>query len=111
MTLTTNSTLLLIENDAADSKVIQDILVGDPLDIQSAKSLSEALERLAGKNIVAILLNLFLPDSAGIETFDQIYAGAPPLPILILGNSSVESLAINALQRGAQDYLLKPRLN
>src|SRR6202042_2136079 len=89
MILNTKSTLLLIENDAADSQAIQDILVGDPLDIECAKSLSEALERLAGKNIVAILLNLFLPDSAGIETFDQIYAAAPTLPILILGNSSV----------------------
>ena len=111
MTLTTNSTLLLIENDVADSQVIQDILVGDPLDIQSAKSLSEALERLAGSNIVAILLNLFLPDSEGIETFDRVYAAAPTVPILILGNSSVESLAILALKRGAQDYLLKPHLN
>jgi len=111
MTVNTNSTLLLIENDAADSQAIQDILVGDPLDIQCAKSLSEALERLAGRNIVAILLNLSLPDSEGIETFDQIYAAAPALPILILGNSAVESIAIHAVQRGAQDYLLKPHLN
>jgi diguanylate cyclase (GGDEF)-like protein/PAS domain S-box-containing protein len=111
MTVNANSALLLIENDAADSLAIREMLAGDPLDIQCAESLSGGIERLSGSNIVAILLNLSLPDSKGIETFDNIYAAAPALPILILGDSGVEGLAIQALQRGAQDYLLKPHLN
>lgn len=101
MTVNTNAALLLIENDAADSRAIQEMLAVDPLDIQWAKSLSEGIERLSGRNIAAILLNLFLPDSKGIETFDSIHAAAPTLPILILGDSGVEGLAILALQRGA----------
>jgi diguanylate cyclase (GGDEF)-like protein/PAS domain S-box-containing protein len=109
--MNTTATLLLIENDAPDAQAIRDILADEPLGIKWVRCLSEGVERLTEGNIVAVLLNLSLPDSQGIETFDKIVTAAPTLPILVLGDPAAEDLAIQALQRGAQDYLLKPHLN
>jgi diguanylate cyclase (GGDEF)-like protein/PAS domain S-box-containing protein len=58
-----------------------------------------------------VLLDLFLPDSRGIETFDKIFAAAPQIPILVLIASDDEGVAKLAVQRGAQDFLLKGRLD
>jgi DNA-binding response OmpR family regulator len=108
--MNTTATLLLIENDATDAQAIQGMLADEPLDIKWVRCLSEGIKRLTEGNMVAVLLNLSLPDSQGIETFDKISTAAPTAPILVLGNADVEDLAIEALQRGAQDYLLKPHL-
>src|SRR4029079_5816152 len=78
---------------------------------------SEALQRLAGEGaqgaagLAAILVDLFLLDSQGIETFDRLFRVAPQIPILVLSASQDEDLAKLAVQRGAQDYLLKDRLD
>jgi diguanylate cyclase (GGDEF)-like protein/PAS domain S-box-containing protein len=74
--------------------------------------LSEGLSWLAGKSpVAAIVLDLFLPDSSGIETFDKLLLAARQIPILVLTNSHGEALAKLAVQRGAQDYLLKERID
>jgi diguanylate cyclase (GGDEF)-like protein/PAS domain S-box-containing protein len=69
----------------------------------------EGLERLEGT--AAILVDLLLPDSRGIETFDRLYRAAPNIPILVLIDSQDEDTAKLAVQRGAQDYLFKARLD
>jgi diguanylate cyclase (GGDEF)-like protein/PAS domain S-box-containing protein len=79
----------------------------------------DALNHLAGKNgqpqaiepIGAVLLDLFLPDSAGMETFDRLFHAAPQIPILILTAVQDEDTAKLAVQRGAQEYLLSDRLD
>jgi len=105
--------LLLIEGDPADAKVIQaalaDVRYG-PFDVESVRQLSDAYERLGKEGIGAVLVDLFLPDSQGIETFDKLLLAAPHIPILILSGQGDEDIAMQALQRGAQDYLLKGQL-
>jgi len=61
--------------------------------------------------IAAVLLDLDLSDSQGIDTFDRIFAEAPLIPILILCAEDGETTAREAVQRGAQDYLLKSRVD
>ena len=61
--------------------------------------------------VVAVLLDLFLTDSAGMETFDRLFKAAPHIPILILTAVQDEETAKLAVQRGAQEYLLKDRLD
>ncbi len=58
-----------------------------------------------------MLVDLFLPDSQGIDTFDRLFRAAPQIPILVLSAPEDEELAKLAVQRGAQDYLLKTRLD
>ncbi|HLF12016.1 MAG TPA: EAL domain-containing protein, partial [Gammaproteobacteria bacterium] len=55
--------------------------------------------------------DLALPDSHGVETFDRLFLAAPHIPILVLCASADEDVAKLAVQRGAQDYLLKARLD
>jgi diguanylate cyclase (GGDEF)-like protein/PAS domain S-box-containing protein len=73
--------------------------------VEWVRQLSQGLERLSKKGIAAVLLELLLPDSQGMETFDKLFTAAPDVPILILGGSGNEDLAKQAVARGAQDYL------
>jgi diguanylate cyclase (GGDEF)-like protein/PAS domain S-box-containing protein len=111
-------TILLIQNDASDAAVVRKALSGsDHFHVEWVKRCSEGLDRLAHTdaqkqpNLTAILVDLNLADSHGIETFDQIYRVAPQIPILVLSAAQDEDTAKLAVQRGAQDYLLKSRLD
>ena len=100
--------ILLIENDPATVDKIRAALatVGSgSFGVEWVSRLSEGLERLSKGGVAAVLLELSLPDSHGIETFDKLFSAAPDVPILILGDSN-EALAKEAVGRGAQDYLL-----
>jgi len=108
--------ILLIQDDPSDAKAVRDALnssADGSFKVEWIRACNEGLERLAregvqrGNRIAAILLDLFLPDSRGIETFDRLFNAAPQLPILILTGSQDEDIAKCAVQRGAQDYLLK----
>src|ERR1700693_3900111 len=100
--------ILLIENDPAVADKIRAALAAagsGSFDVEWVRRLSDGLARLSKKGIDAVLLELSLPDSHGIETFDKLFLAAPDVPILILGNGN-EALAKDAVGRGAQDYLL-----
>jgi diguanylate cyclase (GGDEF)-like protein/PAS domain S-box-containing protein len=84
---------------------------GGSFEVEWVRRLSEGLARLSKKGIDAVLLELSLPDSDGIETFDKLFTAAPDVPILILGGNTNEGLAKQAVGRGAQDYLLPNHLN
>ncbi len=106
--------ILLIENDPAVANEIRAALSetgGGSFELEWVRQLSEGVERLSKKGIAATLLELSLPDSQGIETFDKLFTAAPDVPILILGGSAEEALAKQAVGRGAQDYLLPGRLD
>jgi diguanylate cyclase (GGDEF)-like protein/PAS domain S-box-containing protein len=103
--------ILLIENDAAAAKSILDALTlssDEFFEVEWVRSCSEGLARLDG--IVAILVDLELPDGGGIDTFDRLFGAAPKIPILVLINPPDEKTAKLAVQRGAQDYLFKIHL-
>jgi signal transduction histidine kinase len=72
--------------------------------------LSSALESLAAEQFDVIVSDLGLPDSQGIETFLSIHAQYPDIPIIVLTGLSDEDLALKAVQSGAQDYLVKGRV-
>ena len=104
--------ILLIQNDAAAAKAILDALThstDESFQVEWVRRCSEALERLDG--IAAILVDLYLPDSRGIETFDRLFRAAPKIPILVLIDPQDEETAKLAVQCGAQDYLFKARLD
>jgi diguanylate cyclase (GGDEF)-like protein len=61
--------------------------------------------------VVAVLVDLFLPDSSGLDTFAQLFRAAPQIPILILSAAQHEDVARLAVRQGAQDYFLKDHLD
>jgi diguanylate cyclase (GGDEF)-like protein/PAS domain S-box-containing protein len=106
--------ILLIENDPDAANEIRAALAGassSSFDVEWVRQLSDGLVRLSKRGIDAVLLALSLPDSQGIETFDKVFTAAPDVPILILGGNVPEALAKEAVQRGAQDYLLPGHLD
>jgi diguanylate cyclase (GGDEF)-like protein/PAS domain S-box-containing protein len=115
--------VLLIDDNPSDRTAIFDALVhagGAPFPLERVGLLSAGLERLsrdqttqtaASDRIAAIIVGLFLPDSNGIETFDQLFLATPHIPILVIATLPDEHIARLAVRRGAQGYLLKPRLD
>lgn len=101
--------ILLIESDLRAATFIRVALADardGPFAVEWVASFDVGLERLSRGGIKAILLNLFLSDSQGIETFNKLYEIASQTPILILSDLEHEDDAKLAIQGGAQDYLL-----
>jgi diguanylate cyclase (GGDEF)-like protein/PAS domain S-box-containing protein len=110
--------ILLVHNDASAAQTITRALTESPdsgVVVEWVQTCTAALERLTRQQspcgIDAVLVDLFLDDAQGIETFERVLHAAPRVPILILSTSENEDLAKLAVQRGAQDYLLQARLD
>src|ERR1700693_2951237 len=103
--------ILLVQNDPANATAVRDALVNSSdgsFRVIWLRHCCDALDRLADKNlqgqsidhVAAVLVDLFLPDSTGIETFDRLFQAAPRIPILILTAAQDEDIAKLAVQRG-----------
>ncbi len=106
--------VLLVEDNAGDARLIQESLSeakGDPFEVETADRLSAALTRLDKGGIDAVLLDLALPDSQGLATFDTIKSKAPTIPIIVLTGLGDEALALKMVKKGAQDYVAKIELS
>jgi DNA-binding NtrC family response regulator len=73
--------------------------------------LSLGLEQLSNNNFDLILLDLNLPDSQGLSTFEEVQKIAGDIPIIIMSGMVDEDLAVCAVQKGAQDYLIKGQID
>ncbi len=110
----TNDCILLIESDLHVATPIRAFLAAardGPYMVEWVDNLQSGLERLRQGGIKAILLNLYLSDSQGIASFDQLNAIKSPAPILVLSDIEHELDVKLALQRGARDYLLTAHIN
>ena len=104
----------MIEDNAGDARLIQEMLTEEKFGISKIERvdrLSKGLDRLAAGGIDAVLLDLGLPDSQGLSTFEKIHAAAKQVPILILTAFKDDALALEAVRRGAQDYLIKGKID
>lgn len=102
--------VLLVEDNADEIAIIRQRLEcakNSHFNLISVISIAAALNRLAGNDIDAIMLDLILPDSRGRDTFTQIYSRVPDIPIIVLTCMDDEALALGLVQEGAQDYLIK----
>jgi diguanylate cyclase (GGDEF)-like protein/PAS domain S-box-containing protein len=124
--------IVLLISDAPDAKTVRDALVNNsdgPFRVDWVRSRAEAVRRLAtdtiprkgrlgdlfrrdgADRVVAVLLDLYLPDSSGLETFVQLFRAAPKIPILILSAAQHEDVARLAVDQGAHDYLLRGQVD
>src|SRR5436309_12545860 len=80
--------------------------------VQWSSRLEEVLGRLQrGEEFDVLLLDLGLPDSQGLSTFDRVHEQAPKVPIIIFSGATDEELAVEAVSHGAQDYLVKGQID
>lgn len=101
--------ILLIEDNPADIASIREIISDESstFDFEYKEKLSGGINRLKEGNIDIVLLDLSLPDSLGIGTLSKLHSEAPSVPIIVLTNLDDEIIAIDAVQEGAMDYLIK----
>lgn len=105
---TTN--VLLVEDNAGDVRLIRGLLAHAKegrFSLECVDGLTSALDRIDEGGIELVLLDLALPDSQGLDTFDQLRARAPGTPVVIMTGLDDEDLAARAVRAGAQDYLVK----
>ncbi len=105
--------ILLVEDNPGDARLILEMLnesITDEFDLIRAETLEEGLRHLGKESFDVLLLDLGLPDSSGIETLLKVQAETSELPIVVMTGLSDESIALKALQMGAQDYLVKGRV-
>ncbi len=102
--------ILIIEDNPGDSLLLteylelSDIIIGT---ISVVTALSEGMEHLSKKDADIVLLDLTLPDSTGLDTFNRLYSMYPVVPVIILTGLADTSLALDAINSGAQDFLVK----
>lgn len=99
--------ILLIEDLPIHIHLIQACLQRANVVLDSALSLGEGLQKLEQAAYDVILLDLGLPDSRGLATFQRLHQAFPFIPIIIFSSTDDEETALLAVQTGAQDYLIK----
>lgn len=106
--------VLLVEDNPGDARLVKEFLREDSFEgfeLSHVVDLREALKYLLDNEPTAVLLDLGLPDSSGIETLEALYQQNPHLPIVVLTGMDQESLGLEAVKQGAQDYLPKSTID
>lgn len=110
MTQDASVRVLLVEDNPGDARLVEILLYevdAASFEITHVDRLGEALEHLGWSDFDVILLDLSLPDSSGLKTVDQMRIVAPQTPVVVLSGQDDEETALQALQGGAEDYLVK----
>lgn len=102
--------VLLVEDNEGDARLLRLHLAeaaGTSVQIETAQRLTEALAKLAAESFDAVLIDLGLPDSQGLETYRRLAQHSPNSAVVVMSGLEDELLATAAVQLGAQDYLTK----
>jgi Flp pilus assembly CpaE family ATPase len=105
--------LLLVEDNPGDARLVREMLKDAKhatFVVHSADTLLAALTALSKERFDVVLLDLSLPDSHGLETLSAMQRNAVGAPIVLLTGQDNERMAVTAVERGAQDYLVKGTL-
>ena len=106
-------TVLLVEDNPGDARLLREMFneqASHNTELTHVECMSEAEKHLAEHAVDIILLDLGLPDAQGLGAVRRAHAAAPRVPLVVLTGLDDESLAAQALQEGAQDYLIKGQI-
>ena len=78
----------------------------EPIRVEWLRELPSGIERLRSGAVGAVVLDLTVPNSGGLETLDKLFQAAPRVPILVVCGADAEETAREAVQRGARDYVV-----
>src|SRR5690349_24929808 len=96
--------ILLIEDNAGDARLVQELLSeveGQPFQLRWAPTLLQGLQYLSQSDFDVALVDLGLPDSQGMDSFQTIHQHAPELPVVVLTGLESDTLALAAVKNGA----------
>jgi phosphoserine phosphatase RsbU/P len=106
--------VLIIEDEAGFARQLEGLLAqarGARFEVRTCKQLEHGLALLAEGDLDVLLMDLSLPDGAGLANIKRAQDQAPRVPVLVLGDIDNETVALEAVHEGAQDYLIKAQLN
>jgi len=115
-TSTENLGILIIEDDVVDRMSLERVLARSSLTgtgsrVRCVGCLQDALAALAQDRFDIILADLGLPDSSGMQAVAGLQAAAPEVPLMVLSGLDDEATAVQAVQQGVQDYLIKGQVD
>jgi len=102
--------VLLLEDNPGDARLVELLLMESDLfdcEIENKITLQAGIDALSEKTYAAVLLDLTLPDSRGFETLDKLLSSHPKTNVIVLTGLSDKQMGIQAVQTGAQDFLVK----
>jgi len=99
--------VLIIEDNPGDARLIEEMLAKQPFEISKAETLKEGLDQLKTTHFDVILLDLSLPDASGLDGYKKVHKAVRDRPVIVFTGLDDEKLAIEAVSKGAQDYLVK----
>ncbi|MEI6211317.1 MAG: response regulator [bacterium] len=106
--------VLLIDDDPIQHLILEKFLataVAPAFRCRIASTLQEGWPRLAAGDVDVLILDLGLPECSGMEAFTQTQTRFPNLPIVVLTGQDDETLGMNLIHAGAQDYLVKGQVS
>ncbi len=106
--------LLLVENAEEETLQVAEYLGGIyslNIDIHFCQNLGESYELIGKEQIDIILLNLFLPDGYGLQSYTSLFSELPDIPCIVLTELDDSYIAAEAVKNGAQDYIPKEKMN
>lgn len=107
-------TVLIIDDNPGDARLLQEMLSGEKLSsfkTITAARLTEGIEKVIKGGIDIVLLDLSLPDSNGLESFYGFHINLPNIPVIVMTGLDDEHIATTAVRAGAQDYLVKGKVD
>lgn len=104
--------VLLIEDDDGDALLVEELVAdsGVPMGLRWSRSLADALAELEEHMPHCVLLDLHLPDAQGLEALEKVLQRADDAAVVVLTGLAEEQAGLAAVAAGAQDYLIKGRL-
>jgi len=103
--------ILVVDDDAALRRALQRVLVANGFAVELAEDGDDALARLRTRSFDAVVLDVMMPGSDGIEICERLRAGGDRLPVLMLTARHSVRDRVTGLEAGADDYLVKPFAN
>ena len=100
--------VLVVDDEADIVEVIQDRLEAYGFTVATAGNGLEALKKLSTERFDGIFLDVKMPEMGGIEALERIRKRDTKIPIIIITSSSTREAAIEAMAKGAKEYVLKP---
>ncbi len=113
MSHTSTKKVLVVEDNLGDARLLREMFREQrthQIEWAHVTCMRDAESHLAERAVDVILLDLGLPDSQGLDAVRRARSAAPRIPLVVLTGTDDESLAIQALREGAQDYLFKGAL-
>jgi DNA-binding NtrC family response regulator len=100
--------VLIVDDEKGFLDVLSERMQSRGMEVTTATSAKEALQKLEGQTFDAIVLDLMMPEMGGIEALQRIKDKSPDSEVILLTGQPSVSIGVEAMKLGASDFLIKP---